>query len=95
MGNQLAMPFEQGFGLYQGDHVLQQFTEGFAFLCENLVVGIMEPPVRRMPIQQGAVNAVFFQHELQFLTQGLIDLTGDTSQQLFSWHDERLAAQPP
>jgi hypothetical protein len=36
---------------------------------------------------------VFFQNELQFLAQGLIDLTGDTSQQLFPWHDESLTAQ--
>jgi hypothetical protein len=29
------------------------------------------------------------------LTQGLIDLTGDTSQQLFPRHGESLTAQPP
>jgi len=29
-----------------------------------------------MPIQQGAVNAVFLQHKLQFLTQGFINLSG-------------------
>jgi len=33
-----------------------------------------------MPSEKRAVNTVFFQNELQFLTQGLIDLTGDTSQ---------------
>jgi hypothetical protein len=46
-----------------------------------------------MPFQERAIYTVFFHHELQFLTQGLIDLTGDTSQQLFRWHDERLTAQ--
>jgi hypothetical protein len=48
-----------------------------------------------MPIEQRAVDAVFFQDELQFLAQGLIDLSGDTSQQLFPWHDESLTAQLP
>jgi hypothetical protein len=29
-----------------------------------------------MPIEQGAVNPVFFQHEPQFLAQGLVDWSG-------------------
>jgi hypothetical protein len=33
-----------------------------------------------MPFQERAIHMVFFQNELQFLAQGLIDLTGDTSQ---------------
>jgi hypothetical protein len=48
-----------------------------------------------MPSEKGAVNTVFFRNELQFLAQGLIDFTGDTSQQLFPWHDESLTAQLP
>jgi hypothetical protein len=46
-----------------------------------------------MPSEKRVVNTVFFQDELQFLTQGLIDLSSDTSQQLFPRHDERLTAQ--
>jgi hypothetical protein len=33
--------------------------------------------------------------ELQFLAQGLVDLSGDTGQQLFPRHGERLTAQIP
>ncbi len=45
-GNQLAMPFEQGFGLHHGDDVLQQLAEGFAFLGEHFALRILKPPVR-------------------------------------------------
>jgi hypothetical protein len=34
-------------------------------------------------VEPGAVNLVFFQHKLQFLAQGLVDLTGGPSQQFF------------
>lgn len=37
-----------------------------------------------MPIEQGAVNAVFFQHKLQFLTQGLVNLSGGPKPAAFS-----------
>jgi hypothetical protein len=43
-----------------------------------------------MPFEQGAVNAVFLQHKFQFLAQGLVDLSGGPSQQLFPRHGERL-----
>jgi hypothetical protein len=43
-----------------------------------------------MPSEKRAVNTVFFQDELQFLAQGLIDLPSNTSQQLFPRHGERL-----
>jgi hypothetical protein len=43
--------------------------------------------------EQGAVNAVFFQHELQFLAQDFVNLSGGPSQQLFPRHNARLARQ--
>jgi hypothetical protein len=43
-----------------------------------------------MSVEQGAVNAVFLQHEFQFLTQGFVDLSGGPSQQLFPRHGARL-----
>jgi hypothetical protein len=43
-----------------------------------------------MPIEQGAVNAVFLQHKFQFLAQGFVNLSGGPGQQLFPRHDERL-----
>jgi hypothetical protein len=46
-----------------------------------------------MPFEKRAVNTVLSQNELQFLAQGLIDLSSDTSQQLFPWNGERLTAQ--
>jgi hypothetical protein len=48
-----------------------------------------------MQFEQGVVDAIFLQHEFQFLTQGLINLPGDTSQQLFPRHGQRLTAQRP
>ena len=53
------------------------------FLGKHLALGILEAPVRRMLVEQGAVNAVFLQHEFLFLAQGFVDLSGDPSQQLF------------
>ena len=32
--------------------------------------------MRRMPIEQGAVDADFLEHEFKFLTQGFVDLAG-------------------
>jgi hypothetical protein len=81
--------------LHHGDDVRQQLTEGFALFGENLALSILQPPVRSMPSEKRAVNTVFFQDELQFLAQGLIDLSSDTSQQLFPRHGERLTAQMP
>jgi hypothetical protein len=68
------MPFEQGFGLHNDDNLAQQLAERFAFFGEHLALGLLEAPMRRMPIEQGAVNAVFLQHIFQFLAQGLVDL---------------------
>jgi len=33
-----------------------------------------------MPVEEGAVNSVFFQHEFEFLAQGIVDFTGGPSQ---------------
>jgi hypothetical protein len=46
-----------------------------------------------MPIEQGAVNAAFFQQELQFLAPGFVNLSGGPSQQLFPRHNVRLTGQ--
>ena len=40
------MPFEQGFGLHDGDDLAQQLAEGFAFFGEHLALGIVEAPAR-------------------------------------------------
>src|ERR1039457_4427046 len=47
-----------------------------------------------MPVEQGAVNPVFVQHELQFLAQGFVNLSGGPSQQLVPRHNARLTTQP-
>ena len=46
-----------------------------------------------MLVGQGAVNAVFFQHELQFLAQGFVNLSGGPNQELFPRHNVRLTRQ--
>jgi len=40
------MPFEQGFGLHDGDDLAQQLAEGFAFFGEHLALGILKAPVK-------------------------------------------------
>jgi hypothetical protein len=46
-----------------------------------------------MPIEQGAVNTVFLEHEFKFLAQGFVDLAGGPGEQLFPRHERRLATQ--
>ena len=48
--------------------------------------------MRRMAIEQGAVNAVFLQHEFQFLAQRIIYLSSGPDQQLFPRHGARFIA---
>jgi len=62
--------------LHNDDNVMQDLVEGFALFGERLAFGVLEPLVRRMPVEQGTVNTVFLQDECQFLAQGLFDLTG-------------------
>ena len=44
-------------------------------------------------IIQGAINAVFFQDELEFLAQRLVNLSSGSSQELFPRHNVRLMRQ--
>ena len=43
-GDQAAMPFEQGFGLHDGDDRAQQLVEEPAFFGEHLALGIQKAP---------------------------------------------------
>jgi len=45
-GDQAAMPFEQGFGLHDGDDLAQQLAERFAFFGKDPALGIVEAPAR-------------------------------------------------
>ncbi len=49
--------------------------------------------MRRMPIESGAVDAVFLEPEFKLLAQGFIDLSGRPSQQFFPRHEARLPTQ--
>ena len=41
-GGQAAVPFEQGFGLHDGNDLAQQLAEGLAFFGEHLALGLVE-----------------------------------------------------
>jgi hypothetical protein len=44
--DQEAVPFEQGFGLHDGDDLAQQLAERFAFFGEHLALDIVEARAR-------------------------------------------------
>jgi hypothetical protein len=46
-----------------------------------------------MSVEQGAVNAVFFPDELQFLAQGFVNLSSGPSRELFPRNNVRLTRQ--
>lgn len=95
LGNQLVMPLKQGSRLEDGDDFARELAERFTFFSEHLALGILETPVRWVPVQERAVNAIFFQHEFQFLPQGVIDLARGPRQQLFPRHKVRIVGELP
>jgi hypothetical protein len=90
LGDQFAVPFEECFGLNNGDDFRKPLAERLALFGQRDALGVGQSPMRRVPIQQGAVDAVFLQDKLEFLAQGLVDLCGGPCQQLFPRHGERI-----
>ena len=70
------MPFEQGLRLNNGNDIIQQFTEWFAFLSQSLTLGILKAPVGAMSVQERAIDAILLQHKFEFLAQRFVNLAG-------------------
>jgi hypothetical protein len=90
VGNELAMPFEERFGLHDRHHIAEQFAKRFAFLGQNDAFLIIQLPVRDVALENGAIDAVFFQNVFEFAEQGGFDLAGCASENSFPRHCRRM-----
>jgi hypothetical protein len=54
--------------------MVNNLPNGLPFFGEHPALGIIEALVKWMPVERGAVNEVFLQHELEFLGQRFVDL---------------------
>ena len=89
-GNELAMPFEERFGLHDCHHLAQQFAKRFALLGQSDAFLVIQSPVRGVALEDGAIDAVFFQNVFEFAEQSGFDLAGGASENSFPRHGRRM-----
>jgi hypothetical protein len=83
------MPFQKCFELNNGDDFRKPLAEGLALFGQRDAFGVGQPPMRRVPIQQGAVDTVFLEDKLEFLEEKGFDLASGPGKHLLPRHGQR------